>query len=266
MSTQNRYSQIIERIFFDYFQEGANEVLFERSDIERVAGQLGIPLPKNLGDVIYSFRYRYALPDSIRQKVPEGTTWIIRPAGKARYKFVAVTDTPLKPQPLLAQTKIPDSTPGIVTKYAFNDEQALLAKVRYNRLIDIFTGVTCYSLQNHLRTTVPELGQVETDEIYVGIDRRGIQYVFPVQAKGGKDWLSIVQIEQDFAVCFHKFPDLICRAIATQFMNDNVIAMFSFEINDTDVALLDEKHYRLVPPDEISVEDLKMYQQRNSND
>jgi len=39
--------------------------------------------------------------------------------------------------------------------YALGDEQALLAKLRYNRLLDIFTGVVCYSLQNHLRTNVP---------------------------------------------------------------------------------------------------------------
>src|SRR5581483_2740636 len=99
---------------------------------------------------------------------------------------------------------------GVVAKYALSDEQALLAKLRYNRLIDTFTGVTCYSLQNHLRTTVPSIGQVETDEIYIGVDRRGAHYVFPVQAKGRSDRLNIVQIEQDFALCRHKFPALIC--------------------------------------------------------
>ena len=99
--------------------------------------------------------------------------------------------------PAMAETKIPDATPGVIALYALNDEQALLAKLRYNRLIDIFTGVTCYSLPNHLRTTVKGIGQVETDEIYIGIDRRGVHYVFPVQAKGGKDTQNIVQIEQD---------------------------------------------------------------------
>jgi len=43
-------------------------------------------------------------------------------------------------------------------------------KLRYNRLIDVFIGVTCYSLQNHLRTTEPRIGQFETDEIYVNTD------------------------------------------------------------------------------------------------
>ncbi|HAI86179.1 MAG TPA: endonuclease, partial [Firmicutes bacterium] len=74
---------------------------------------------------------------------------------------------------ILHAIKVPDATPGIVELYSLQDEQALLAKVRYNRLIDIFTGLTCYSLQNHLRTHVPELGQVETDELYVGIERGG---------------------------------------------------------------------------------------------
>ena len=82
----------------------------------------------------------------------------------------------IAPNKLLAETKIPDATPGVITMYALGDEQALLAKLRYNRLIDIFTGVACYSLQSHLRTTVPNIGQVETDEIYIGIDRRGAHY------------------------------------------------------------------------------------------
>lgn len=83
----------------------------------------------------------------------------------------------------------------MIVKYALSDEQALLARRRYNRLVDIFTGVTCYSLQSHLRTSIPSLGQVETDEVYVGVDRQGAHYVVPVQAKSGKDRMSVVQIE-----------------------------------------------------------------------
>ena len=162
----------------------------------------------------------------------------------------------------MAATKVPDSTPGIVAKYAFNDEQALLAKVRYNRLVDIFSGVVCYSLQNHLRTTVQEMGQVETDELYVGVDKKGIHYVFPVQAKGGTDKLSIVQIEQDFAVCARKFPSLLCRPVAAQFMKDSVIALFEFEQYDAGVSISSEKHYKLVPPDEVTESDLVSYRQR----
>ena len=106
------------------------------------------------------------------------------------------------------------------------------------------------------------MGQVETDEIYVGVDRKGIHYVLPVQAKGGNDRMSIVQIEQDFALCAEKFPDLICLSICTQFMTNNVIAVFIFENGQTGPALIGEMHYRLVPSSDISPEDLLTYRSR----
>ncbi len=165
----------------------------------------------------------------------------------------------------MTETKVPDSTPGVIAKYALNDEQALLAKLRYNRLIDIFTGVACYSLQNHLRTTVPSVGQVETDEIYIGVDRRGAHYVFPVQAKGGHDKLGVVQIEQDFALCADKFPSLICRPIAAQFMGKDLIALFELEHGENGIAVTMEKHYRLVPPKEVTATDLDTYRNRPLN-
>jgi hypothetical protein len=193
---------------------------------------------------------------------PKGLEWVIRPVGQARYKFSLASMPRITPTELLAETKIPDATPGIISQYALSDEQSLLAKLRYNRLIDIFSGVTCYSLQSHLRTTVPGMGQVETDELYVGVDQRGAQYVFPVQAKGGTDKLGIIQIEQDFAMCAAKFPTLICRPIAAQFIAVNSIALFAFEERENGVAISVEKHYRFVPPEEMSYEDLKAYRDR----
>jgi len=100
---------------------------------------------------------------------------------------------------------------------------------------------------------------VETDEIYVGVDRKGCHYVMPVQAKGGKDKISPVQIKQDLALCSTKFPGLVCRPIGAQFMKDSVIALFEFEDGIDDLRIIDEKHYRLVAPDEISSEDLMKY-------
>ena len=138
-----------------------------------------------------------------------------------------------------------------------------MAKIRYNRLVDIFTGLTCYSLQNHLRTTVRNVGQVETDEIYIGIDKRGAHYILPVQAKGRTDKIGIVQIEQDFAVCATKFPKLICRPIAAQFMDDELIALFEFEETDEGLRVSSEKHYRLVRPEDLSPEELETYRNRS---
>lgn len=255
----------MESIFLSKYKQGDTEVHFVRKEIVQVASELGIELPKNLGDVIYSFRYRSDLPQEIIKYAPKGKNWIIRPAGRSRYCFVATTLTDVVPNESLTETKIPNATPGVIEMYALSDEQALLAKIRYNRLVDIFTCVTCYSLQSHLRTSVPEMGQVETDELYVGVDRKGLHYIFPVQAKGHKDRLNIVQIEQDFALCEKKFAALICRPIAAQFMENNLIALFEFEDSSKGTAVASEKHYRLVPPEEFSEEDLTRYKQRLDN-
>lgn len=262
MADKSRYARIIENIFSAAYTKGARKVVFSRDDIAKQARELGIVLPKNLGDIVYSFRYRAELPESIRKKAPKGEEWIILPVGIAKYAFVATSLSTINPSPSLSITKIPNATPGIIAKYALNDEQALLAQLRYNRLVDIFTGITCCSLQNHLRTTVPHMGQVETDELYVGIDRKGVHYVLPVQAKGGKDKLNIVQILQDFAMCETKFSNLVCRPIAAQFMDANVIAMFEFEQGEGGISIAAEKHYRLVPPDDMTVEDLEGYKLR----
>lgn len=265
MAKANRYSQIIEATFIKYFKKGMREINFNREEIIATAAKLKIDLPKNIGDLLYSFRYRTDLPETIVAKAPEGFEWIIKSVGRASYKMVLIRQTNFKPTENLAETKIPDATPGIISMYAMSDEQALLAKVRYNRLIDIFTGLTCYSLQNHLRTTVPDIGQVETDEIYIGIDKRGFHYIIPVQAKGKSDKIGVVQIEQDFAIGKAKFPALFCKPIAAQFMNNGVIALFEFELNNfSDIVISSEKHYRLVKPDELSQEELDKYKNRTN--
>ena len=259
----NRYAQIIERVFFSHYRKGQMEFTFSRDELLRAAEEASIQRPKNIGDLVYSFRYRDELPDLIKEKAPEGLSWIIRPAGKSLYSFVAVSQPLIEPNPSLVKTKVPDSTPGIISMYALNDEQALLAKLRYNRFVDIFTGITCYSLQNHLRTFVKDVGQIETDEIYVGIDKRGAHFVFPIQAKGAKDRINIVQIEQDIAMCAQKFPALVCRPIAAQFMHSNIIALFELEQIEHELQITSEKHYLLVDPSELTSEELKQYSIRS---
>jgi len=258
-SAGNRYASLLESIFRGGYKDGATEVPFRRGELEATAKKLRIKLPKNLGDAIYSVRYRMALPDAIAKTQPAGKEWVIEGRGKSLYAFRLVAINRILPNPQLAAIKIPDATPEIVLAYALSDEQALLAKVRYNRLLDIFLGVAAYSLQNHLRTTVIGLGQVEIDEIYVAVDKRGRQYVLPVQAKGGNDCLSTVQTRQDIACCAQKFPQLLCRAISAQFMETEQIALFELALSGDEIRIVEERHYKLVPGDQISSDDLQAY-------
>lgn len=256
---ENRYGKILAAIFAAHHTANIRSFFFERTEIESTAKRLNITLPKNLGDAIYSYRFRQPLPISITNTAPNGFEWVIRLAGRARYCFNLTKVNRIIPNENLIDIKIPDSTPEIIAKHAKGDEQALLAKVRYNRLIDIFLRVTAYSLQSHLRTVVPDLGQIETDEIYVGIRNTGQQFIIPVQAKVGKDQLGVVQVEQDLALCKHAYPDLKPRLVAVQFRKDErgeIIVMFELTLRNDEVKISDEKHYRLVPANSITKEDL----------
>lgn len=258
------YNAIILHIFENHYRPGIESFEFERSEIQEAANKLELPPPKNLGDVIYSFRYRKQLPERIRSVAGPILEWVIEPAGQAVYRFRLTMPSRILPRADFACIKIPDSTPEIIVAYAMNDEQALLAKLRYNRIVDIFLGITGYSLQNHLRTTVKGIGQIEIDEVYVGVNRNGQQFIVPVQAKGGTDQLATIQTRQDIAFCKQKYPQLVCRPISAQFLAGGVIAVFELTMEGDEVKVVDERHYKLVPSDQITAVELMAYRNRSS--
>lgn len=95
--TANRYSAIIEKLFFSKYQKGMREVPFAREEIEKFATDLKVKLPKNLGDLIYSFRYRVMLPKSIVSLAGKEEIWIIRPGGRGRYHFALIKNPSIHP-------------------------------------------------------------------------------------------------------------------------------------------------------------------------
>lgn len=256
---KNRYTAIIERIFFAHYKKGQRSFAFKREEIEEASTALNIQLPKNQGDVLYNLRFRSPMPATVVATQPPGYEWIIELAGRANYRFSLAKINRILPSETLARIKIPDNTPEIITSYALDDEQALLAKVRYNRLIDVFLGLTTFSLQNHLRTTVTDIGQIEIDELYVGIDKFGCHYVIPVQAKGGADQISIVQTRQDMAWCAQKYPGLRCRPISAQFISSDLIALFELTVDGDEIRVVEERHYKLAPASEIDRHEVSAY-------
>lgn len=96
--------------------------------------------------------------------------------------------------------------------------------------------------------------------MYVGIDRNGTHWIFPVQAKGGKDKHSIVQIEQDYQLCRAKFPDALYRGIAAQFVGVDLIALIAFGADEDGFpVIIAEKHYQLVAAGELTAAELNEY-------
>ena len=120
-------------------------------------------------------------------------------------------------------------------------------------------------MQSHLRTSLPDIGQTETDEFYLGIDKHGTHYALPVEAKGEKDKLGIIQIENNFALGNkEEFSSLICRPIAAQFKKDGAIVLTEFEMTKDGIKIASERHYRLVDSDDLSDEEVSQYATRSN--
>ena len=114
----NRYGAIIERVFGQHYTRGLKKFEFTRDEFAEAAKVLDIVLPKNLGDVIYSVRYRSELPEAIRAKAASGYEWIIEGAGLGSYRFKQVRLNRIVPREELLTIKVPDATPEIILAYA----------------------------------------------------------------------------------------------------------------------------------------------------
>lgn len=138
--------------------------------------------------------------------------------------------------------------------------------MRYNRLVDLFTGLACYSIQNHLRTTVENVGQIEIDEIYLGVSKKGAHYVIPCQAKSPGDRFGIVQVMQDIEFCRQRYPNALCKPMALQFLSENDVAILELAVEDNGkiftLSVVDERHYQLSGKDGISEQEITAYCQQ----
>lgn len=269
---------VVQKLFFMKYTDGDQIVEFSRDDYdvalqlvrqddparfaelkkvgetetETEAGEAGeaegIRRHKNIGAVIYDYRFRRTLPQAIRdtERPAEDKFWRLQLAGRGRYRFRLGPNPIIVPGASFAKVQVYEATPEIITEFSIEDEQALLAKIRYNRLIDTFLGITAHSLQNHLRTSIKGYGQIEIDELYIGHDGRGELFVVPVQAKGRSDKLSSVQTEQDLAFCreSERFSVAHARCVSAQFLPDGSVHLFEMADVDGNAVVKREARYK----------------------
>lgn len=246
---EGKYKRLLLYLFEHGYREGETEFEFSIELVRQADRDLELRIA-NIPDAIYSLRFRMSNPpQKLAETAKNGFEWTIETT-RSGYKFIQKKINRILPSTSLPIVNIPNSTPGLISEHSFKDEQALLTVLRYNDLIGLFCGVSAKTVQNHLRTQFDNR-QIEIDELYLGIDKRGIRSIHPVQAKGGSDKLSVVQIEQDYDWCATLFPAYECRPIAAQFMENGVVCMFEFKLGiddcgDRHISVAQEIHYKLV--------------------
>lgn len=244
------YDKVFTALFLSKIEAAENsnveELSFTTDELVNAANDLNVQI-KNIPDIIYSYRSRCALPASIETT----GNWMVIPKGKGKFAFKKMNRPPFVEIPKgFLITEIPNALPEIVEKYVADDEQGLLSAIRYNRLLDIFTELTCFHLQSHIRTTIESEGQIEIDDLYVGLDQNGIEYILPFEAKSSsdRDKLGWFQIANLVKYAHQNFSQLKCRPICAKPVDKNTVYLLEFDDNPDceTVAIKNIKLYRLI--------------------
>jgi hypothetical protein len=100
------------------------------------------------------------------------------------------------------------------------------------------------------RSNVQDVGQVEVDALYVGVNAFGQLFVIPIEAKSQSEneMIGRVQSSQMAKLVRQDFPDLQRRLLAVKILGDTTIGIVEFDdyIEPDDFGILSVKRYQLI--------------------
>ena len=243
----SQYDEVILEVFLRHYQEGADRLVFQKDELAETCREHGI-IVRNTPDIIYTYRSRRNLP----ARILATGHWAIEPAGRGTYAFRLLQNTPHFDIPFsdYAPVDIYNAIPEVVEGLLRQDEQSLLTLVLYNRLVDIFTGLTCFHIQNHYRSFVTGMGEVELDALYVGVDKTGMLSVIPIEAKSQaeSEMIGRIQVSQMAKLVRQDFADLRRRVLAIKILADGTIAVVEFDDNTEpdELGIVSVSRFRLI--------------------
>lgn len=242
------YVPILLYIFKKYYKESDTLVRFTLDDVRSAAIDLNIKV-RNPSDVIYRMRSRTELPKEITDK----GFYILRQVERGVYQL-EIGASPIIPLPIGEITETIDQTPLPVRRLlpeniAEIDEQGLLTLIHYCNLLSHFTGLQVFRLKSHVRKGVRQIGQVEVDEVDVGValDITETPIVFPIEAKAAPDALNWTQVSAQVAFAKQVFPGHTVRPIAVKVDYDALIHILEFNPGNrpNDLRILNSATYKL---------------------
>ena len=243
----SQYDEVILTVFLSHYREGVERLVFKKDELTEACRERGITV-RNIPDIIYTYRARRTLPERI---LATGH-WAIESIGRGLYAFRLLRNPPHFEIPLgnYVPIDIHNAIPEVVEGLLRQDEQSLLTRLLYNRLVDIFTGLTCFHIQNHYRSFVRGVGEVELDALYVGVDKTGVLSVIPIEAKSQAETEMIgrIQISQMARLVRQDFPKLHRCILAVKALTDGTIAMIEFDDHEEpdDIGIISVGRFRLI--------------------
>ena len=226
MARSNRYQAVISHVFAERYDENQDVFPFTKSDLKSAGELMGVTLPENLEDIIYSFRHRNPLPEHIQGTATQGCEWIIELAGRGAYRFKKANINRIFPTQELSPLETLDLTPGLIYDLELPGTSRLDNIIRYNQLISDVLRVFADHVQSHLRTSIQGVGQIEVGCLYVSTDAN---VIIPVHLSPESGPINGLKAAQNIRFADEKYPQMTCRAVIAQLRDK--ITWFSLKLN-----------------------------------
>lgn len=205
---------------------------------------MGVTLPENIGDIIYSFRHRNPLPDHIQSTAPEGREWIIELAGRGTYRFKKANINRIFPSQELSPLETMDLTPPFIHTLDLPGTSRLDSIIRYNDLVADALSIMADHVQSHLRTSLASVGQIEVGSLYVSTNAN---VIIPVHLSAKDETINGLKAAQNIRFAAEKYPQMTCRAIIAQLLDENHVVLFEVVPDGDGVRVIGESQARFYP-------------------
>lgn len=240
----NKNSAMLSLIFSERFEGNDTPISFTKETLIAAAETLGLALPQNLSDVVYALRHRSDLPDAITKTAGAGKEWIIETAGRSRYRLIQRPSQKVVADPSSYNWIVKDWTPGIARKHGLKDAALLECILRHNRLLENFLGLPTEHLQSHIRTSIAGFGQTEIGSLFLCDEA---ETSIPVCLIGKPGEFNLGKAAQHMRFGFDRFPDMQCRTVVAQLLDDHTVALFELFGTPKAPRVIQEAHYILTP-------------------
>ena len=247
------YVPILVDIFQRKYQDGDEIVEFTLDEVRETAERLDIKI-RNPSDLIYRMKSRTKLPSEMLDKGFK----IIKIVKKGVYQFQLGESTIVD---LTRENvfQIQDTTPVAVRRFLEEklseiDEQGLLTIIHYCDLLSHFTGLKIYRLKSHVRKSIVNIGQVEVDEVDIGIGLDSLEtpIIFPIEAKSASDPLNWTQIANQVNFSKQLFLNYVIRPIGIKVGYDSLLHIIEFtpEMEANKIKIKNSATYNLILSEE----------------
>jgi len=247
------YVPILVDIFQRKYQDGDEIVEFTLDEVRETAERLDIKI-RNPSDLIYRMKSRTKLPSEMLDKGFK----IIKIVKKGVYQFQLGESTIVD---LTRENvfQIQDTTPVAVRRFLEEklseiDEQGLLTIIHYCDLLSHFTGLKIYRLKSHVRKSIVNIGQVEVDEVDIGIGLDSLEtpIIFPIEAKSASDPLNWTQIANQVNFSKQLFLNYVIRPIGIKVDYDSLLHIIEFtpEMEANKIKIKNSATYNLILSEE----------------